>query len=125
MSHFRKIQENPPACPFWLKQPRSWLGVGVMGAAFEQQQLMPHACPGRDREDCVRDLPSSWSSAALAAKGSVGHWHNMIKNALDGSEDHLARGPAHDLWHETDMSRMRQQTAHVLVLARTHVCPFI
>ena len=76
---------------------------------LEQQRVLPNKCPGRDREDCVRDLIVAWSRKALHEKSKQGHWHNFLKNALDGSEDHLGRGAAHEFWHEINMHALRAQ----------------
>ena len=61
---------------------------------LEQVRLRPSSCPRRDREDCFRDAIAAWQCADLHAHAARGHFDNMLSNALDGTEDHEARGEA-------------------------------
>ena len=76
---------------------------------LDQAKLEPHRCPHRDREDCLRDVIVSTASEELHAHCARGHLDNHLTNKLDGSEDHLGRGPAHSLWEELQMSKARDQ----------------
>ena len=76
---------------------------------LDQAKLEPHRCPYRDREDCLRDVIVSTASEELHGHCARGHLDNHLTNKLDGSEDHLGRGPAHSLWEELQMSKARDQ----------------
>ena len=80
-----------------------------MADLLQQQREFGHKCPGRTREDCLRDLATTWSSPGLHERAARGHWDNFLSNALDGSEDHRGRGPARELWYELDMASLRAQ----------------
>ena len=80
-----------------------------MADLLEQSRLRPHACPRRDREDCLRDAVAAWRDAAMHARAAAGHFENLLSVKLDGSEDHLGRGDALRFWLELDMPRKRQE----------------
>ena len=76
---------------------------------LEQQRQNPQGCPSRARESCVRDLLSAWCSEALHALAARGFWDNLLRNNLEGTEDHLGRGMAKKIWDDLDMPALRAQ----------------
>ena len=76
---------------------------------LEQERAKPHGCPLRSRESCCRDLLAAWRHDPLHEMGRRGFWDNCLAIALDGSEDHLGRGPAGELWHQMSMKDLREQ----------------
>ena len=47
----------------------------------------------------------------MHARATEGHWHNLLCNALDGSEDCLACGDAAGLW--ADMGTPAEREADI------------
>ena len=76
---------------------------------LEQQRVRPHGCPTRTRESCCRDLIAAWRHAPMHHYAARGWYDNHLKNALDGSQDHLGRMVARDLWVQMDMATLRAQ----------------
>ena len=76
---------------------------------LEQQRVRPHGCPTRSRESCCRDLIAAWRHAPMHDYAARGWFDNHLANALDGSQDHLGRMVARDLWVQMDMATLRAQ----------------
>lgn len=80
-----------------------------MSAGMMQLILEPESCPRRTREACIRDLAALWGRPDLHLTALAGWKANMIVNALDGSEDHLASTEIREFWEELEMSKVREQ----------------
>ena len=76
---------------------------------LEQERARAGGCPSRSREGCCRDLLAAWRHAPLHEMGRRGWYDNCLATALDGSQDHLGRGSAGDLWHQMGMKDLRAQ----------------
>ena len=76
---------------------------------LEQQRVRPHGCPSRSREGCCRDLIAAWRHPPLHEYARRGWLDNHLSNALDGSQDHLGRMIAGELWVQMDMPTLRAQ----------------
>ena len=76
---------------------------------LEQERVRPRGCPTRSRESCCRDLLAAWRHAPLHEMGRRGWYDNCLATALDGSQDHMGRGAAGELWHRMGMSDLREQ----------------
>ena len=80
-----------------------------MAEAFAKLQADPDGCPGRSREQCIRDLVILWRRAGLHLRASEGFKQNMLTNALTGSEDHVASSEAAAFWEQLKMSEHRSR----------------
>jgi len=76
---------------------------------LEQQRLNPAGCPSRSRESCCRDLIAAWRDRPMHLLAQRGWWDNLLANDLKGSEDHLGRSTAKQLWDEMSMGTLREQ----------------
>lgn len=76
---------------------------------LEQERAKPHGCPTRSRESCCRDLLAAWRHAPLHEMGRRGWYDNCLANALDGSQDHVGRGAAGEMWDQMGMKDFRAQ----------------
>ena len=76
---------------------------------LEQQRLNPAGCPSRSRESCCRDLIAAWRDRPMHLLAQRGWWDNILANDLKGSEDHLGRSAAKQLWDEMSMGTLREQ----------------
>ena len=65
--------------------------------------------PTRTRTDCLHDVILVYNKPCMHVKAARGHWDNMMSNALDGSQDHLGRGSAKELWDKIHMRDYRTQ----------------
>ena len=74
---------------------------------FEQHEANPSGCPRRSRNACARDLALIWSRPLMHLRASEGFLHNMITNALSGSEDRHASTQIAKLWEELGMAELR------------------
>ncbi len=79
-----------------------------MDDQFHQLEQDPHGCPYRRADDCLLDLVACWEDEALHLAALKGWKANMIVNALDGSEDHLASQEMAQFWAETNMDTVRK-----------------
>ncbi|MCP4005688.1 MAG: hypothetical protein GY725_15975, partial [bacterium] len=77
--------------------------------AMEQLSVAPHACPKRDRDDCVVDFAAVWQQRHIHHTAVRGHKHNFLTNALDGSEDHLASTSLTSIWNAVGMPVLRDR----------------
>ena len=80
-----------------------------MQDCFHQMSLNPHGCPRRDRKRCLRDVALTWRRTAMHVSALAGWKANLILNALDGSEDHLASSFVAELWNEVKMGSARER----------------
>ena len=80
---------------------------------LEQQRVNPHGCPTRSRESCCRDLCAAWRHRPLHELGKRGWWDNFLANKLDGSEDHMGRMCAAELFWEMGMDKLRAQYVNI------------
>eukprot|EP00969_Alexandrium_andersonii_P073496 3242137-Alexandrium_andersonii.AAC.1 len=55
--------------------------------------------------DCI----SIWCSAAMRERCIRGNKENVLTAALDGSEDHLGRTTAWEMWQEIGMGELRDE----------------
>ena len=74
---------------------------------FRKMQLDPYGCPGRTREECMRDAALCWQRPRLHLRSCEGFWSNMIANALDGTEDNRANDEIWGFWEELGMTALR------------------
>jgi len=80
-----------------------------MEDAFLGFALDPGACPARSRLACCRDLVRCWRRPSLRLAAHAGWKQNMLTNALDGSENHLATSEIAAFCAELGMSKIRAQ----------------
>ena len=78
-------------------------------AAWADLELRPNGCPSRSRADCVADISAIWRQPGLHQRAAAGFTRNLLTNALDGSEDHLASQMHASLWAELGMPKLRDQ----------------
>ena len=108
VAYMRQHRSAPGVCQ--VNDTHLHLGMSLryqdleMQDMLDQAKLEPHRCPHRDREDCLRDVIVSTASEELHTHCARGHLDNHLTNKLDGSEDHLGRGPAHSFWEELHMA---------------------
>ena len=76
---------------------------------FYKLHSNPDGCPTRSREACLRDLALAWKRGNMHLRSSEGFLQNMLTNALDGSEDHVASSEVAAFWRELAMGRFREQ----------------
>lgn len=98
------VQTNDTHCHGWFEKDYIELEQADM---FRKMQMDPHGCPGRTREDCMRDATLCWRRKRLHLRSCGGFWSNMIANALDGTEDHRASDEVWGFWEELEMTRLR------------------
>ena len=80
-----------------------------MTAYTADAELEPHRVPKRDREDWLRDIVAVWRQPRIHENAAEGFWQNMLKNALDGTEDARGAGAAKKLWDTLGMDKLRSE----------------
>lgn len=72
-------------------------------------ERFPGSLPALEREDCIETLQQLWKDPDRHVKASVGFLHNMISNALDGSQDVYASHHIAQIWQKLGMCTFRAQ----------------